>query len=176
MGEDPSAIREEIEESRGRMGDTIEALGHKADVKSRAKESVSEKVDSVKSKFGGATGKVSESTPSGEDVKQGARQAAGIAKENPVGLALGGVALGFLAGLALPSTRVEDEKLGPVSTQVKDQAMETGQEALERGKDVAQQAVQSAKETAQQSAQEHGEELKQSAQQKADETKQEVSS
>ena len=44
---------------------------------------------------------------------------------------------------------------------------ETGQEALERGKQVAQEAAQSAKETAQQSGREHAEQLKQSAQQSA---------
>ena len=38
MGEDPNAIRDEIAETRERMGETIDALGYKADVKSRAKE------------------------------------------------------------------------------------------------------------------------------------------
>jgi len=33
-------IRDEIEETRRQMGDTIEALAYKADVKSRAKESL----------------------------------------------------------------------------------------------------------------------------------------
>ena len=41
MGEDPQAIREEIEATRDQMGDTIEAIGYKTDVKARAKESVS---------------------------------------------------------------------------------------------------------------------------------------
>ena len=80
---------------------------------------------------------------------------------------IGAVAVGFVAGLAVPSTRVEDERLGPVADQVKDQAKETGQEALERGKQVAQQTAQSAKETAQQAGQEHAEQLKESAAQGA---------
>ena len=29
MGQDPSAIREEIEQTRAEMGDTVEALGYK---------------------------------------------------------------------------------------------------------------------------------------------------
>jgi len=37
MGEDPRAIRSEIEDTRERMGDTVDALAYKADVKSRAK-------------------------------------------------------------------------------------------------------------------------------------------
>ncbi len=31
MGEDPAAIREEIDQTRERMGDTVDALGYKAD-------------------------------------------------------------------------------------------------------------------------------------------------
>ena len=147
MGQDPSQIRNDIEDTRARMGDTAEALGHKADVPGRAREAVAGKVDTVKEKFTG-------STPSGDDVKQGARQAVGIAKENPLGLALGGVAVGVIAGLLLPSTRVENEKLGPMADQVKEQAKETGQEAMERGKHVAQQAAETAKEEGQKQAQE----------------------
>ena len=35
MGETPDQIRDEIEQTRDRMGDTAEAIGYKADVKSR---------------------------------------------------------------------------------------------------------------------------------------------
>ena len=87
-------------------------------------------------------------------MKQGAQQAVGIAKENPLGLAVGGLAVGLIAGLLLPSTRVENEKLGPMADQVKEQAKETGQEAMERGKHVAQQAAETAKEEGQKQAQE----------------------
>ena len=55
MGEDPSVIREQIENTGERMGETVEALGYKADVPSRAKENIQGKVDTVKSKVGGAT-------------------------------------------------------------------------------------------------------------------------
>jgi gas vesicle protein len=153
------------------MGDTIEALSYKADVKTRAKESVSDKVDTVKSKVGLASSKVGDATPSGEDVKQGARRAAGIAQENPLGLAVGAAAVGFVAGLLVPSTQVEDKRIGPVADQVKEKARETGQEALERGKQVAQDAAQSARETAQESGQEHAQQLRESAQESAQEVR-----
>ncbi|HEX6583198.1 MAG TPA: DUF3618 domain-containing protein [Thermoleophilaceae bacterium] len=147
MGQDPSQIRNEIEDTRARMGDTAEALGHKADVPGRAKEAISDRVESVKSTISG-------STPDKGEVKQGAQRAAGVAKENPLGLAIGATAVGFVAGLLIPSTRVEDEKIGPMADQVKDKARETGQEALERGKHVAQEAAQTAKEEGRQQAQE----------------------
>jgi ElaB/YqjD/DUF883 family membrane-anchored ribosome-binding protein len=147
MGQDPSQIRNDIEETRARMGDTAEALGHKADVPGRAKEAISDRVETVKSTISG-------STPDKGEVKDGAKQAVGIAKENPLGLAIGATAVGFVAGLLIPSTRVEDEKIGPMADQVKDKAKETGQEALERGKHVAQEAAQTVKEEGRQQAQE----------------------
>jgi hypothetical protein len=187
MGQEPDAIREEIEQTRAGMTETVGAIGYKADVPSRAKEAVAGKVDSMRSKVSdvtsrakeavtGAASSASDATPSGGDVKQTTRRAAGIAKENPLGLAIGAAALGFLAGLAVPSTRVEDEKLGPVADQVKDKVKETGQEALERGKDVAQQATQSAVQTAKEQGQQHGEELADSAKQSAQEVREQTSS
>jgi gas vesicle protein len=164
MGEDPSQIRQDIEHTREQMGDTVEALGHKADVPGRAKEAITTRVDSVKEKVTGAT-------PSGGDVKQGARRAAGVAQENPLGLAVGAAAVGFVAGMLIPSTRIEDEKIGPMADQVKEKANETGQEAMERGKEVARQAAESAKETAQEAGQEQAQELRDSAQEKAQETR-----
>ena len=176
MGQDPREIRQGIEETRERMGDTVEALGHKTDVTGRTKEAISGRMESVKDKVSGVGSTISESTPDGGDVKDGARKAAGIAQENPLGLALGAVALGFVGGLLIPSTRVEDEKLGPMADQVKDKARETGEELVERGKDLAQQTAESAKETAQEAGREHAEGLKGSAQQKVEETRQEAGS
>jgi ElaB/YqjD/DUF883 family membrane-anchored ribosome-binding protein len=125
MGEDPNAIRDEITDTRERMGETIDALGHKADVKTRAKDNVSGKVDSVKERLGFTGQKASAATPDAEQVKGQVRKAAGIAQENPLGLAVGAAAVGFLAGLLVPSTQVEDDKLGPMADVVKDQAKET---------------------------------------------------
>jgi hypothetical protein len=178
MGQDPDAIRQDIEQTRAEMSETVEAIGYKADVPSRAKDAVSDKVESVKSAVGdtatrareavvGTTSRVGDATPSRGQVKQKTRQAAGMAKENPLGLAIGAAALGFLAGLAAPSTRVEDEKLGRVSDQVKDRVKETGQEALDRGKQVAQEVASTAADTAKEKTQEHGQELAESVTQNA---------
>src|SRR4051795_1698070 len=147
MGQDTGQIREEIEETRTRMGDTVEAIGYKADVPGR----MSEKVGDVRAKITGAT-------PDGGQVKDGAKQAVGVAQHNPIGLALGSVAVGFVAGMLIPSTKVEDEKLGPMAEQMKGRAKETGQEALDRGKQVAQDAAQSASETAKETGQQQAEE------------------
>jgi hypothetical protein len=131
-------------------------LGRATGTATRAKEAVT-----------GATDRASDRTPSRGEVKQAGRQAVGLAKENPLGLAIGAVAIGFLAGLAVPSTRVEDEKLGPVADQVKDKVKETGQEAVDRGRQVAQDVASTAADTAKQSAQEHGQQLAGSARENA---------
>jgi hypothetical protein len=171
MGEDPDMIRRDIEDTRERMGDTVDALGYKTDVKSRAKESVTGKVDTVKEKIVGAKDSAMDAAPSGGDVKGGAKKAVGVAQENPLGLAVGAVAVGFLAGMLIPSTRVEDERIGPMADQVKDQIKETGQEALEHGKAVASEtasaATEAAKSTAQEQGQAHADELKDTAQEHA---------
>ena len=83
-------------------------------------------------------------------------QKVGLSKENPLGLAIGGAAVGFLLGMLLPSTRVEDKRLGEMSDEVVDLAKEQGQEMLDRGKQVAQETLESAKETAVESGTEHG--------------------
>jgi hypothetical protein len=145
------------------MGDTVDALAYKTDVKTRVKESI----------------------PDGHEVKEGARQVVGVAQENPLGLALGGLAAGFLVGMIIPSTKIEDEKVGPVADQVQETAVETGQEALDRGREVAsqvaEQAVEGAKQvgqeavqTAKEAGQEQAEELKDSAAENAQEVKQQA--
>jgi hypothetical protein len=140
------------------MGDTVEALAYKSNVKTRAKESVTGRIDDLKAKVSGAT-------PSSNEVEHGARRAAGIAQENPIGLALGAVAVGFVAGMLVPSTKVEDEKIGPMADQVKDRAVQTGQQALEHGKEVAGDVAEAAKQSGQEHAQQAREQVKQSAQQ-----------
>ena len=217
MGKDSSEIRREIEQTRARMGDTVEALGYKADVPSRVKEAVHDKVDTVKGTIGGvvdgvkdaltgatgkvgnalggaqrgvsqtfssagdavggATGKVGDVTssltsnvtdtvggladklPSGADVKSAAQRGVGIAAENPLGLAIGALAVGFLAGLLTPVTDFEREKVGPIRDDLLDRAQTVGSDVIEHGKQVVQETVQSALQTAQQSAQTHSQQV-----------------
>jgi gas vesicle protein len=165
------------------MAGTVDALAYKADVKSRAKESVSGRIDDFKSRVTGAASQVSEATPDAGDVQQGAKRAVGVAQENPLGLVVGSVAVGFLAGMLIPSTKVEDERVGPIADQVKEQARQTGQEALDHGKQIAQETAQTAmdsakeaaqevKQSAQQSAAEHGERVTASVQESAEKVQQ----
>jgi phage tail protein X len=174
MGEDPDVIRQQIEQTRARMGDTVDALSYKADVKARVKDAVTERKDAAVGAVTGALGsardaiagttdtvtsRVGERTPDAQDVRRTAKRAAGLAQENPLGLAIGAAAVGFLVGLMVPSTRVEDERMGELSDQVKSRVQEAGQEALDRGRQVAQDAAESAMSTAKESGQQHAQEL-----------------
>ena len=172
MGQEPDRIRAEIEQTRSEMSETVDALGYKADVKTRAKENLQSKKESAKESIVGVKDKVVGSTPDSAEVKDKARRAGSVAQQNPLGLAIGSVAVGFLAGMLIPSTQVEDEKLGPVADDVKEKVRETGQEAFEHGKQVAQEAAQSAQETVKESGQEHAQQVKESAQQSAQDVKQ----
>lgn len=203
MGQDPDAIRQEIERTRDEMSETIDAIGYKADVPARSKEAVSDKVDAVKDKVSSATdtvkekagmatgtvkdkaGTVSDRTPSKGQVKGKAKQGVSVAKSNPLGLGVGALAVGFLAGMLIPETQKEHETLGPLSDKVKENVQDTAQEALEHGKQVAQETAGAAKEaaqsaaqevkgTAQSAAQEHGQQVKETAQENAQTTAQQA--
>ena len=191
MGKDPSEIRREIEETRERMGDTVEALSYKADVPARAKDAINERVETVKETIGEAAGRVGrtlgnaretarergdelsarlddardrlsqqmgalgERLPDREDVRRIARRA-GIAVENPLGLALGALAIGFLAGLLIPSSEYERRTIGPLRDELIDRAESVGGEVVSQGKAVLQETAQATMSAAQQSAREHG--------------------
>ena len=54
MGKNPSDIRAELEETRSRVGDEVDALSYKTDVSARVGDYVDEKKQAVKDKFTGA--------------------------------------------------------------------------------------------------------------------------
>ena len=161
MGEKSDYIRQDIEETRERMGETVEAIGYKTDVKSRVKDSVTEKKDAMVSRVTGAM-------PDRQQVQSGARKV-GLSKQNPLGLGIAAAAAGFVVGTLLPSTSVEDERLGEVSDQVGEKAREAGQEALDRTKDVAREAVESARDTAGEGSGDEAQQLASSLRDKAEE-------
>jgi gas vesicle protein len=166
LGDDRPAdeIRSDIQQTRSEMVATMGALGHKADVKGRMSDSISRKknalfgaVGSGKDRLvGGADRLVSTVTgavPDTQQVADGARKV-GVSKQSPVGLVVAGGAAGLLVGLLMPSTRMEDERIGEMADQMKDTVKETGSEALERGKQVAQDAASAASDSASQQGQE----------------------
>jgi hypothetical protein len=167
MAERSDEIRRDIERTRGELGETVDALSAKADVPGRARGWIAEKKDAVTGKVSDATSAVTDAVPDRGGVARPVGRMRRTAERNPLGLAIGGAAAGFIAGLLVPSTRMEDERLGPMADEVKDAAMETGREAMERGKEVAQDAGQTALDTAKERASEETDELSSTLREKA---------
>jgi gas vesicle protein len=167
MARTSEELKQEIGQTREQMAETADALAYKADVPTRTKEWVGEKKDAIVSTVTGVSSKVGDVTPDGAEVTQGVNRMKRLAERNPLGLAIGGAAVGFIAGVLVPSTRVEDERIGPMADEVKATAAEAGREALDRGKDVVQEAGATAIETAKERSREEGEELSESLQEKA---------
>jgi hypothetical protein len=167
MGEDPGVIRAEIEQTRQRVGDEVDALSYKTDVGARTQDYIDDKKEAVKSKLTGAKETVTAPLPDRRAVKRGATHMRDTAESNPIGLALGGLAVGFVIGTLLPQTRVENERMGEMSDRMIDAAKDTASEAVERGKQVAQEAVGSAVDTAKESGRQQGEELTSTLQERA---------
>ncbi len=159
MAQEPDAIRAEIEATRQRMGDAVEALAYKTDVKARARDKIAEVlrifttatesfIASVREPLDGETeegaGMSTNNTGSTSASSQGWEDEGGLLKRNPLAVAFGAAALGFLAGLLIPSTPAENERLGPVADHVKQSARDAAQEAVGRGKAIAADAAASA--------------------------------
>jgi ElaB/YqjD/DUF883 family membrane-anchored ribosome-binding protein len=82
----PAEIRAEIEETREELGDTVEALAEKTDVKAQAKAKVEDVKGQAKSKVEDVKAKAKEAAP--ESPQQGVQQAQAFAKENPKPVAI----------------------------------------------------------------------------------------
>ncbi len=91
----------------------------------------------------GAASAVKEAAPSKQQIKQGVSRVGQLAQESPFGLAITGACVGFLAGMLVPTTSV-DEKIGPFAEQVVDQARIAGHTAVEQGKQAVQEAAPAA--------------------------------
>lgn len=156
MSQDPEAIRQDIQETRSRMGETVEAIAYKTDFPSRARDAVNERVETIKGKvsdtLASATGAMSgvassaktsidsarSSMPSGAE---GWRTVNTLASANPLGLAIGAIAVGFLVGLCLPVSDIERERVGRIGEQMTEQAKTAAAGAIEQGKAAVTQAI-----------------------------------
>ena len=98
MAQRSDELKHEIEQTREQMGETADALAYKADVPTRTKEWVGDKKDAVVSAVTGASSKVGEVTPDGEQVTYRVGRMKRLAERNPLGLAIGGAAAGLIAG------------------------------------------------------------------------------
>ncbi|HYL27967.1 MAG TPA: hypothetical protein VEW74_09050, partial [Candidatus Nitrosotalea sp.] len=64
-----------------------------------------------------------------------------LAADNPLGLAIGSIAVGFLVGLCLPVSDIERERVGRLGEQMTEQAKSAASDALAQGKAAVTQAI-----------------------------------
>jgi len=103
---DQEQLQHEIEDTRADLGDTVDALAQKADVKARVSEKVEQRKaalrarqEHIKASVNGARDRVSRTTP--DEAKRAASQVAHTAEERPfpaIAVALG---VGLLIGRAI---------------------------------------------------------------------------
>jgi hypothetical protein len=233
MDKDASTLRQEIEQTRERMGDTVEALAYKTDVAARAKDSVNDRVEAVRETIGNAVDRINSAVTGtsrhgadtlsqggnkvnsamnsisttvsnqvsdlnttvsngvsglndavsstvggiranvGERLANGdmsgkAQRAVGMVQENPIGLALVALAVGFLGGSLIPTSDIERERLGPIREKVAQQAQAAAGDLVAAGKAVVAETAQSAVAAAMTSAQSHSQDVVDAAKARAD--------
>jgi ElaB/YqjD/DUF883 family membrane-anchored ribosome-binding protein len=96
----PDEIRVEIEQTREELGDTVEALAEKADLKTQAKDRIASIKDTAQHQKAEFASRAREATP--ESAGAGAQQVASTVRRQPVPFtAAGAFAVGVLVGRLL---------------------------------------------------------------------------
>ena len=93
----PEEIRADIESTQTELGDAVEALAAKTDVKARASQRVQEVKENVQGKREEFTDKAREATP--DSAREGGNQVVAKVRENPAPVALAAaIVLGIVIG------------------------------------------------------------------------------
>lgn len=97
----PEEIRDQIEQTREQLGDTVEALAEKTDVKAHAKARISAVKETAHEKTEQLVAKARQATP--ESAGAGAQQVSTAVSQQPLPFAIaaalaGGFLLGWLVG------------------------------------------------------------------------------
>jgi len=121
----------EVEDARERVAEDVRSVAYNANVVERGKEAAQSKIDDAK-----------------DAVMGGVRRVRDVTVENPIGMLLAGLAVGFLVGMMLPVTRFEAERIGPMADEMKDRMREAGGEVMRRGGEVIKDTIEATKEAA----------------------------
>ncbi|MDX6679398.1 MAG: hypothetical protein QOE31_3450 [Solirubrobacteraceae bacterium] len=147
------AVMEKVDELRSKVAGGANGDGIGATVKDKLPdgEAIRSKLpdgEALKAKIpdgvGDAAGRIGDATPSKEDVKQKAQAAAEAASNNPLAVVAGAAAAGLAAGLALPETEIERQRVAPKAQQARQQVEAKVQDTVQQVKSSAQDAAQTA--------------------------------
>lgn len=77
----------------------------------------------------------------GEMAKSRASSAGSFLKENALLVGVGAFAVALVAGMLIPRTRVEEEKIAPVAHEWRSKAMESGEKAINKAMDSTKESI-----------------------------------
>lgn len=152
MDQERDQVRQ-VEDARRRVAEDVRSVAENANVVERTKEAAQNKVEDVKNTVGQRVQQVRDKLQgASETVQRSAQESARNIRvnpsDNPIGMLIAGAAVGFLIGLALPVTRFESERLGPVAQDMKDKARQAGSEVVRRGGEVIKETISAGKDAA----------------------------
>ncbi len=151
MDQERDQIRQ-VEDARERVAADVRNVAENANVVERTKETVQGKVDDAKSMMGDRVRDARDKLEDARDTMQGSvrSMASNIGNmnpmENPIGMLIAGLAVGFLIGMLLPVTRFEAERIGPITDDIKDRARQAGGEVMRRGTEVIIESIETSRE------------------------------
>lgn len=152
MDQERNEVRE-VDDARRRVAEDVRNVAESANVRERAKEMAQNKMDEVRGTVNDRVQQVRSKLEDARDtVRRAAREGTGNMSlnpaENPIGMIVAGAAVGFLIGLALPVTRFESERIGPIAHDMKDKAREAGTEVVRRGGEVIKETISASRDAA----------------------------
>jgi ElaB/YqjD/DUF883 family membrane-anchored ribosome-binding protein len=142
MDQERDQIRE-VEDARRRVADDVRNVAENANVVERAKETAQSKMEEVRTGMGQRVQQARDKLIDARDQMQRMSPS-----DNPIGMMIAGAAVGFLIGLALPVTRFESERIGPLAQDMKDKARAAGNEVVRRGGEVIKETISASKDAA----------------------------
>ncbi|HKU67430.1 MAG TPA: hypothetical protein VJP85_06635 [Candidatus Baltobacteraceae bacterium] len=142
MDQERDQIRE-VDDARRRVAEDVRNVAENANVVERAKESAQNKMDDVKSNMGQRVQQARDRLMDARDQMQHMSPS-----DNPIGMLIAGAAVGFLIGLALPVSRFESERIGPIAHDMKDKARQAGNEVVRRSGEVIKETISAGKDAA----------------------------
>lgn len=142
MDQERNEVRE-VDDARRRVAQDVRNVAENANVVERAKETAQDKMDDVR---GTMSERVRQAREKLEDARD--RMQDFSPTENPIGMLIAGLAVGFLIGLALPVTRFESERIGPIAQDMKEKARQTGSEVVRRGGEVIKETIEASRDAA----------------------------
>jgi len=147
MDQERDQVRE-LEDARRRVAEDVRSVAENANVVERAKETARNKVEDVKSGVGQRVQQVRDTLQGARDTLQDRLPSNLQLGDNPMGMLIAGLAVGFLIGLVLPVTRFESERIGPFAQDMKDKARQARSEVARRGSEVIKETIEATREAA----------------------------